>query len=132
MRHHNDGRNEKTELTQPGKELHPDVVKISGQLNGFRQAVEDQEQALLMRDLLRRAIIALSALITDENSAVIQRLADFKNSVQRATAVEEMEKSLSALRDAIAKSEQPVSAETYGALEVKKAMRSASLGRRFP
>ncbi len=120
MRHHNDGRNEKTELTQPGKELHPDVVKISGQLNGFRQAVEDQEQALLMRDLLRRAIIALSALITDENSAVIQRLADFKNSVQRATAVEEMEKSLSALRDAIAKSEQPVSAETYGALEVKK------------
>ncbi len=62
------------------------------------KAVEDQEEAIRMRDLLRRSIVALCALARDESAAVCERLADFKNSVQKATAIEEMEKSLSALR----------------------------------
>ena len=103
---HNGGRQEESG-TQPGKEFHPEAAKISGQPNGLRKAVEDQEQALRMHDLLRHATTALCALVKNENSAVIEKLADFKNSVQREAAVEEMEKSLSALRDAIARSEEP-------------------------
>jgi diguanylate cyclase (GGDEF)-like protein len=106
MREHNGGR-EETELTQPGKEFHQLAAKIAAEPTGLRKGVEDQEAALRMHDLLKRAVIALSALIKDESSAVNEKLADFKNSVQRAAAVEEMEKSLSALRDAIARSEQP-------------------------
>jgi len=120
MRDPNGGQREENELTQLGKELHPDAAKISGHLNGLRKAVEDQEQALRMHDLLRHTIIALSALIKDENSAVNEKLADFKNSVQRAAAVEEMEKSLSALRDAIAKSEQPFPSAAFSVAEVNK------------
>ncbi len=90
----------------PGKNASVDSAKISDQGTSFRKAVEDQEEAMRMRDLLRRSIAALSTLVRDESAAVYEKLADFKESVQRATAIEEMEKSLSALRSAIANSEK--------------------------
>jgi len=120
MMEHNGGQQEENVLAQHGKELQADPAKISGQPNGLRRAVEDQEQALRMQDLLRRSIIALSALIKDEDSAVIEKLSDFKNSVQRTSAVEEMERSLSALRNAIAKSEQPCAPKAPGVAEAIK------------
>ena len=92
--------------TEPGKNAHPGAAKISDQGAGFRKAVEDKEEAIKMRDLLRRSIAALYTLAKNENSAVSERLADFKNSVQQATAIEEMETSLSALRSAMFNSEQ--------------------------
>ena len=92
--------------TEPGKNAHPDAAKISDQGVSFRKAVEDREEATKMRDLLKRSIAALSTLARQENSAVNERLADFKNSVQKETAIEQMEKSLSALRHAMFNSEQ--------------------------
>ncbi len=96
----------------PGKYVHPGAAKISDQGTSFRKAVEDQEEAIRMRDLLRRSIAALSALAKNESAAVCERLADFKNSVQKATAIEQIETSLSALRNAIVKSEQLVDVGT--------------------
>jgi diguanylate cyclase len=92
--------------TEPGKNTYPDAAKISHRETSIRQAVEDQEEAVKMRDLLRRSIAALSALAKNESAAVCERLADFKNSVQKASAIEEMETSLSALRKAMFNSEQ--------------------------
>ncbi len=92
--------------TEPGKNAHPGAAKISDQGTSFRKAVEDQEEAIKMRDLLRRSIAALSTLAKNESAAVCERLADFKNSVQKATAIEEMETSLSALRNAMLNSGQ--------------------------
>jgi diguanylate cyclase len=91
---------------EPGKNAHPGAAKISDQVSNFRKAVEDQEEAIQMRDLLRRSIAALSALAKNESASVCERLADFKNSVQKETAIEEMETSLSALRNAMFNSEQ--------------------------
>jgi diguanylate cyclase len=91
---------------EPGKNAHPGAAKISDQGTSFRKAVEDQEETIKMRDLLRRSIAALSALAKNESAAVCERLTDFKNSVQKATAIEEMETSLSALRIAMFNSEQ--------------------------
>ena len=85
----------------PGKNAYPGAAKISAQGTSIRKGVEDQEEAMKMRDLLRRSIAALSALAKNESATVCERLADFKNSVQKATAIEEMETSLSALRNAI-------------------------------
>jgi len=99
------GRSEKT---GDRKNSHPDTAKISGQETTLRKAIEEQEEAVRMRDLLRRSVAALSTLARNESAVVYERLADFKNSVQKATAIDEMEKSLSALRNAIAKSEQSV------------------------
>ena len=59
-----------------------------------------------MRDLLKRSVVALSALASNESADVCERLTDFKNSVQKGTAIEEIEESLRALRDTIVKSEQ--------------------------
>jgi len=108
---HNGGRREESELTGGGKEFHPVEAKISGQPNELRKAVEAQEETLRVRELLKHTIVALSALVDDASSVVNEKLADFKNSVQRATALEEMEKSLGALKDAIARSEQPIPAK---------------------
>ncbi|MGA3113588.1 MAG: diguanylate cyclase [Syntrophobacteraceae bacterium] len=90
----------------PGKNAYPGAAKISAQGTSIRKGVEDQEEAMKMRDLLRRSIAALSALAKNESATVCERLADFKNSVQKATAIEEMERSLSALRQAMFNSEQ--------------------------
>ena len=98
--------------TEPGKNAYPGAAKISDQGISFTKAVEDPEEAIKMRDLLRRSIAALSALAKNESSAISERLADFKNSVQKATAIEQMETSLSALRNAMFNSEQL--AETTG------------------
>jgi diguanylate cyclase (GGDEF)-like protein len=111
MMEHNGGRREESELTGGGKEFHPVEAKISGQPNELRKAVEAQEETLRVRELLKHTIVALSALVDDASSVVNEKLADFKNSVQRATALEEMEKSLGALKDAIARSEQPIPAK---------------------
>src|SRR5208283_4773831 len=94
------------QLSEPGKDAHAEAANISG--NGLRLGVEDMEKTIRMRDLLKRSVVALSALTSNENAAVCERLADFKNSVQKATAIEEMEESLRALRETIAKSEQLV------------------------
>ncbi len=94
------------EPSEPGKNAHPDAAKSSDQGTRFRMAVEDQEEAIKMRDLLRRSIAALSALAKQENSAINERLADFKNTVLQETAIEQMEISLSALRKAMFNSEQ--------------------------
>ena len=72
----------------------------------FRKAVEDREEATKMRHLLKRSIAALSTLARQENSAVNERLADFKNTVLQETAIEQMETSLCALRHAMSNSEQ--------------------------
>src|SRR5208337_4216181 len=92
--------------TEPGKNAYPGAAKIFAHGTNIRQAVEDQEEAMKMRDLLRRSIAALSALAKNESATVCERFADFKNSVQKATAIEEMERSLSALRQAMFNSEQ--------------------------
>ncbi len=92
--------------TEPGKNAYPGAAKISDQGTSFRKAIEDQEETIKMRDLLRRSIAALSALAKNESATVCERLADFKNSVQKATAIDEMETSLSALRTAMFNSEQ--------------------------
>ena len=92
--------------TEPGKNAHPGAAKFSDQGAGFRKAVEDQEEAIKMHELLKRSIAALCALAKNENSAISERLADFKNTVLRATAIEQMETSLSALKNAMFNSEQ--------------------------
>ncbi len=102
MRDPNGGREE----TGPGENVHPGAAKISDQVTGFRKAVEDHGMAVKMHDLLKRSTVALAALARNESAAVSERLADFKNSVQKATAIEEIETSLSALKNAILKSEQ--------------------------
>ena len=120
MREHKGGRRDENESIQPGKDFPVDEANFSGHMNGLRKAVEDQEQALRMHCLLKHAISALSALVKNESSAVYEKLADFKNSVQKAAAVGEMEKSLGALRDTIAKSEQPVAGGTDIVAEANK------------
>ncbi|MDR3569934.1 MAG: GGDEF domain-containing protein [Syntrophobacteraceae bacterium] len=77
--------------------------KPAGKVNGkgFKSAVEDHEEAMRMRDLLRRSITALCALAKNDNRVVNQRLLDFKKTAQNESAAEEIEKSLMALRDAI-------------------------------
>ncbi|MGO9414023.1 MAG: diguanylate cyclase [Syntrophobacteraceae bacterium] len=94
------------EQTEPGKNAHPDAAKFSDQGVSFRKAVEDREEATKMRDLLKRSIAALSTLARQENSAVNERLADFKNTVLQETAIEQMETSLAALRHAMFNGEQ--------------------------
>ncbi len=93
------------EQTEPGKKEYPGAAKFSDQGVGFKQTVEEHEEAKKMRDLLRRSIAALSALAKNENTAISQRLADFKNTVLQETAIEQMETSLSALKNAIFNSE---------------------------
>ena len=95
---------------QSGRDVHARAAKFSDRGNGFKKAVEDQEEALRMHDLLRRSVVALCALASDESSAVGERLADFKNTVQKAITIEEMEKSLSALKDTITRSERHLAA----------------------
>ncbi len=82
-----------------------EAEKSNGKGTGFKSAVEDHEEAIRMRDLLRRSITALCALARNDNQAVNQRLLDFKNTAQKEFAAEEIEKSLMALRNAIIKSE---------------------------
>ncbi len=106
MRYGDSGEQPGKQLSEPGKDAHAEAANISG--NGLRLGVEDMEKTIRMRDLLKRSVVALSALTSNENAAVCERLADFKSSVQKATAIEEMEESLRALRETIAKSEQLV------------------------
>jgi len=91
---------------EPGKNTHKGSAKISDRGTVFRKVIEDREEAMKMRDLLGRTVSALSALARNDSTAINDSLADFKNSVQKATAIEEIEKSLSALRNAIINSEQ--------------------------
>ena len=104
MRYADDAQQPGNKSAEPGKNVPAEAARISG--NGIREAVEDKESAIKMHDLLKRAVVALSALASNESAAVCERLAHFKNSVQKATAIEEMEESLRALRDTIGKSEQ--------------------------
>jgi diguanylate cyclase (GGDEF)-like protein len=99
----NDGRRE---IAETGKNTQTYSAKISGPGTGLRKSVEEQEEAMKVRDLLRRSVAAMSTLVRNESASVCERLTDFKESVQKAAAVEEIEKSLSALRNAIVKSEQ--------------------------
>lgn len=108
------------ELTQPGKDVPVGEAKIAGHQNNLKKAVEDQEKAIRMHDLLKRSVMALSALAKDESTDVFEKLADFKNSVQKASAIEEMEKSLRALRETIAKSERCFSEQPCGRPEPKR------------
>ena len=89
-----------------GKNAQMRSAKISGGGIGFRKIIEEREEELKMQDLLWRTVSALSALVHNESAAITESLADFKASVQKATAIEEIEKSLSALRNVIVKSEQ--------------------------
>jgi len=90
--------------TEPGKNEQRDGEKIS-RGNSLRKAIEDQETAEKLRDLLKRSTVALAALARNDSAAVCERLGAFKDSVQKATAIEEIEKNLSALKNAIIKSE---------------------------
>ncbi|MGO9374624.1 MAG: diguanylate cyclase [Syntrophobacteraceae bacterium] len=110
MRYADDAQQPGSKSAEPGKNVPAEAARISG--NGIREAVEDKESAIKMRDLLKRAVVALSALASNESAAVCERLAHFKNSVQKATAIEEMEESLRALRDTIGKSEQLLAGDT--------------------
>ena len=80
--------------------------KGDGRATGFKGAVEDREEAMRMLDLLRRSISVLSALAGNSNRTVNQRLLNFKNTAQKESAVEEIEKSLVALKSAIFESEE--------------------------
>ncbi|MGC8490605.1 MAG: diguanylate cyclase [Syntrophobacteraceae bacterium] len=82
-----------------------DAVTQKANGKGFKGAVEDHEEAMKMRDLLKRSIAAMCALARDENTAVNARLLDFKNTVQRESAVGELEESLQALKRAILESD---------------------------
>ena len=104
MRYADDGQESGNKSAEPGKNVPAEAARISG--NGIRAAVEDRETAIRMRDLLKRSVVALSALASNESADVCERLTDFKNSVQKGTAIEEIEESLRALRDTIVKSEQ--------------------------
>src|SRR5208337_2596017 len=110
MRYADDAQQPGNKSAEPGKNVPGEAARISG--NGIREAVEDKESAIKMRDLLKRSVVALSALASNESAAVCERLAHFKNSVQKATAIEEMEESLRALRDTIGKSEQLLAGDT--------------------
>ena len=110
MRYADDAQQPGNKSAEPGKNVPAEAARISG--NGIREAVEDKESAIKMRDLLKRSVVALSALASNESAAVCERLAHFKNSVQKATAIEEMEESLRALRDTIGKSEQLLVGDT--------------------
>ena len=88
----------KTVRKAPGK---PDGT---GTGTGLKSAVEDYEEAMRMRDLLRRSITTLCSLVISEDRVVNDTLSHFKKTAQRDAAIEEMEKSLKALRDAIVKS----------------------------
>ncbi|MGA2226642.1 MAG: diguanylate cyclase [Syntrophobacteraceae bacterium] len=110
MRYADDAQQPGNKSAEPGKNVPAEAARISG--NGIREAVEDKESAIKMRDLLKRSVVALSALASNESAAVCERLAHFKNSVQKATAIEEMEESLRALRDTIGKSEQLLAGDT--------------------
>ncbi len=103
-------------------------ANIAGQRDGLKKAVEDQEQAIRMHDLLKRTVVALSALAKNESADVFEKLADFKNSVQKMTAIEEMDRSLRALRDTIAKSEQHFTEQTCGRPELDKSGTSCEPG----
>ena len=110
MRYADDAQQPGNKSAEPGKNVPAEAARISG--NGIREAVEDKESAIKMRDLLKRSVVALSALASNESAAVCERLAHFKNSVQKATAIEEMEESLRALRYTIGKSEQLLAGDT--------------------
>jgi diguanylate cyclase (GGDEF)-like protein len=94
------------ETAKPSKDLHADSAKISDREAEFAMITADQEEAMKMRDLLKRSVAAMASLARNESAAVYESLADFKDSVQEGTALAEMEKSLSALRNAIIKSGQ--------------------------
>ena len=87
------------------KDAHSLAEKVNGKGADLKSAVEDHEETIKMRDLLRRSISALCSLARDENTAVNDRLLDFKNTAQKESATEELEKSLTALRKAIIESE---------------------------
>jgi diguanylate cyclase (GGDEF)-like protein len=111
-----DPNGDQRETAGPGKNTHTNSAKISDR-GTIRKAVEEREEAERMRDLLWRSVSALSTLVKVENALVNRSLAEFKNSVQRATAIDEIEKSLSALRNVIIKSEEndgPAQRQTTG------------------
>lgn len=91
--------------TKGAKETHAAGAKGNGMGAGLKGAVEDHEEAMKMRDFLKRSIAALCALARDENQVVNARLLDFKNSVQKESAVVELEESLLALKKAIRESD---------------------------
>jgi diguanylate cyclase len=80
--------------------------KANGKGASLKGAVEDREEAMRTRDLLRRSIAALCALARNENQTVNRRLLDFKNIIQKESPLEEIEKGLMALKNAIMDSEK--------------------------
>lgn len=102
MKDLDDGRQKESAIAK-------NAVQEAGRGNGkgasLKGAVEDHEEAMVMRDLLRRSITALCALAKNDNRTVSERLNHFKKIAQKESAAEEIEKSLMALKEAIFESE---------------------------
>ncbi|MGC9195215.1 MAG: GGDEF domain-containing protein [Syntrophobacteraceae bacterium] len=71
----------------------------------LKGAVEDHEETLRMRDLLKRTTTTLCSLARNENNVVNRRLLDFKNMVQKESTLEDIERALTALKRALIESE---------------------------
>jgi diguanylate cyclase (GGDEF)-like protein len=91
----------------------PPVENVDNKGASLKGAVEDHEETLRMRDLLKRSVTTLCSLARNENKVVNRRVLDFKNMVQKESTLEEIEKALTALKRAIIESEDSVA-------EVKK------------
>ncbi|MHC1726124.1 MAG: GGDEF domain-containing protein [Syntrophobacteraceae bacterium] len=96
---------------QAGKDGHMETAKFADA--GLRKAVEDQEQSLRLGDFLKRSVAALSALAMKDRGAITESLEGFKKTVLAGAALEEMEKSLAALKKAFASTEEQTLAKSY-------------------
>ncbi len=105
------GLQEKGAAGQAGKDGHTDAAKFADA--GLRKAVEDQEQSLRLGDFLKRSVAALSALATRERGPIAESLEGFKKTVLAGAALEEMEKSLAALKKAFATTEEQTLENAY-------------------
>ncbi len=83
------------------------VENVDNKGASLKGAVEDHEETLRMRDLLKRSTITLCSLARNENKVVNRRLLDFKNMVQKESTLEDIERALAALKKAIIESGDP-------------------------
>ncbi len=90
----------------PGRDGPADPAKFADSTSALRQAVEEQEQALRIGELLKRSVTALTALAKSVNGDVGGCIDSFKKAVLGNAAIEEMEHRLDALKAAVAHESQ--------------------------
>lgn len=108
MKNESGERPHEGELTQ----LEKGEARPPGQGNCLKEAVEVREEAVRLHGLLRRTVVALSSFARNESTATREALTCFKDAVQKASAIKEMEASFNALREAMAGDERRYADET--------------------